>query len=279
MSKENLIILNDEASETIPDKVKSEEITKQMRVSITTLKGRYMSEDGSCVDYKNLGRSAEFKAYCLLTSLLRYIDLAELNQNQLKCLFLNVYNSLTLHAMIHQSAEGKIPDSPKDVPGFWKIHCYNIGGSNYSLDDMEHGVLRNNKGHPSSKVAQFLEGDERRQYILISLDPRIHFALNCGASSCPPIRVYTPERVDIQLDAATKSFLSQEVKVLEENKVELSKLFLWYGQDFGENNLEIITWIQKALGSDIPELKTVLEATDNPNIVFKDYNWEANTNK
>ena len=33
--------------------------------------------------------------------------------------------------------------------------------------------------------------------------------------------------------------------MLEENKVELSKLLLWYGQDFGENNLEIITWIQK----------------------------------
>ncbi len=41
MSKENLIILNDEENETTPDKVKSEEITKQMRVSITTLKGNF----------------------------------------------------------------------------------------------------------------------------------------------------------------------------------------------------------------------------------------------
>ena len=40
MSEERLIILNDDESDTIPDKVDSEQVTKQMRVSITTLKGK-----------------------------------------------------------------------------------------------------------------------------------------------------------------------------------------------------------------------------------------------
>ena len=34
---------------------------------------------------------------------------------QLKCLFINLYNSLTVHAMIHQSTIGDMPPTPKDV--------------------------------------------------------------------------------------------------------------------------------------------------------------------
>ena len=80
---------------------------------------------------------------------------------QRKCLFINIYNSLTIHAMVFQSCKGQIPDSPIkvsfkyfsvvaenpwQVSGFWKIHAYNIGGLVYTLDQMEHGVLRANKG-------------------------------------------------------------------------------------------------------------------------------------
>ena len=38
------------------------------------------------------------------------------------------------------------------VPGFWSITCYNIGGLVYSLDDIEHGVLRANKGHSNHTI-------------------------------------------------------------------------------------------------------------------------------
>ena len=99
------------------------------------------------------------------------------------------------------------------VPGFWKLHCYNIGGLVYTLDQIEHGVLRTNKGniddddnednddvfndalgHPATGKPEFDEADPRSQVSLTKLDPRLHFALNCGARSCPPIRVYTEDR-------------------------------------------------------------------------------------
>jgi hypothetical protein len=82
------------------------------------------------------------------------------------------------------------------IRGFWKIHCYNIGGAVYSLDDIEHGVLRANRGHPAAGGRpQFGPEDPRRRGLVVQeLDPRIHFALNCGARSCPPIRVYTEEK-------------------------------------------------------------------------------------
>lgn len=38
------------------------------------------------------------------------------------------------------------------------------------------------------------------------MDKRIHFALVCGAKSCPPIRVYTPDELEEGLDAAAAAF-------------------------------------------------------------------------
>ena len=51
----------------------------------------------------------------------------------------------------------------------------------FSLDDMEHGILRCNKPHPSTGLCCFKESDPRLKYTMKVLDPRIHFALVCGA--------------------------------------------------------------------------------------------------
>jgi hypothetical protein len=42
------------------------------------------------------------------------------------------------------------------------------------------------------------------------VDPRIHFALNCGANSCPAIKVYSPDNLDFGLAAAAASFCASE---------------------------------------------------------------------
>lgn len=68
---------------------------------------------------------------------------------------------------------------------------YIIGAEIFTLDDIEHGILRSN----SNMNMQL--GDSRMKFIMDKpLDPRIHFTLNCGAKSCPPILVYTPELLD-----------------------------------------------------------------------------------
>ena len=54
---------------------------------------------------------------------------------------------------------------------------------------------------PRSKRAPFMQAVE-------PLDPRIHFALVCGAKSCPPIRVYTPASLEAGLEAAAQAFCS-----------------------------------------------------------------------
>lgn len=68
---------------------------------------------------------------------------------------------------------------------------YNVGGHTFSLDDIEHGILRCNKKHPTSGAVAFSISDPRLPFVLhLPLDPRIHFALNCGAKGCPAIRAY-----------------------------------------------------------------------------------------
>jgi hypothetical protein len=81
----------------------------------------------------------------------------------------------------------------------------------------------------------FKRNDPRRRFSLESIDPRIHFALVCGSRSCAPIRVYEAHLIDEQLEIATKNFVnSSEVLILpEENKIFLSRIFNWYGRDFG----------------------------------------------
>ena len=70
----------------------------------------------------------------------------------------------------------------------WTKYAYNVGGLLFTLDEIEHGVLRCNRGHPKDQKPLFSDEEPRISLALGSLDPRIHFALNCGATSCPPIR-------------------------------------------------------------------------------------------
>lgn len=283
MSDLEPVILNASSSSTTASSLSSEEIVKKLRVNITSLKANYMSEDGLQVDYLGIAGSPQFQDYIESCALLTNIHPANFSQNKRKAFFLNVYNSLTVHAMVHQAhCQGTLPQAPKDVPGFWKIHSYNIGGLTYSLDDMEHGVLRANRGHPDPSHPTFAASDPRQCVALSSLDPRIHFALNCGARSCPPIRIYTEDKLDTQLDAATRSFLSQEVTVVREGEVstvETSRLLLWYGRDFGADDRSILQWVAASLGPEDcvgGELQDCLGRGE-VRLVYRDYDWTANS--
>lgn len=50
-----------------------------------------------------------------------------------------MYNALTIHGL---AVGEQLPSSVLEVAGFWSVTCYNIGGLVYSLDDIEHGILR-----------------------------------------------------------------------------------------------------------------------------------------
>src|SRR4029079_18314415 len=106
-----------------------------------------------------------------------------------------------------------------------------VGGSVLSLDDIEHGVLRDNRRRPWPPWRAFAAGDPPRAPTVRPPDPRFHFAITCGAASCPPVGVYTADAIDSQLDLATRNFVNQE-GVLACESAACSRIFKWYSADF-----------------------------------------------
>lgn len=106
-----------------------------------------------------------------------------------------------------------------------------VAGRRMSLQRLESNMLRRKTIFGTHKPHWLTESWERRMRVE-DVDPRVHFALNCAAESCPPIRSYTPEEIDEQLEVATRSYLESEV-VVEGQVAEVPRLFKWYSGDFG----------------------------------------------
>ncbi|MSO41432.1 MAG: DUF547 domain-containing protein [Solirubrobacterales bacterium] len=73
---------------------------------------------------------------------------------------------------------------------------YTIGDEDHPLDVIEHGLLRDNRRPRYSARRTLASGDRRLEGAPKGLDPRVHFAVNCGARSCPPVRPYSAASVD-----------------------------------------------------------------------------------
>lgn len=141
--------------------------------------------------------------------------------------WINAYNRLVGEGI---TALG-LRQSVWEVPDFFTRIGYEIADLSFNADEIEHGLLRGNRPSPLSRVVPFRAGDPRGTYVITPMDPRIHFALSCGARSCPPVQTYHPEQLDAQLEAATRAFVNREVR-LEDGRLTASELFKWFREDF-----------------------------------------------
>ena len=144
-----------------------------------------------------------------------------------------------------------------------------IAGTRFSLDDMEHGILRKYRWKYSmGYFPSFFAGKLIKTLSVEKIDYRIHFALNCGAVSCPPILFYAYDNIESQLDIATRSFLLSETVIDDATKeVMLSKILDWFRGDFGGKG-----GIRNIIGG-------VFEKNiGNYSIKFKAYDWSAKLN-
>lgn len=143
-----------------------------------------------------------------------------------------------------------------------------IANIKFCLDDIEHGILRKYRSKFSfGYLPNIFVSKISKSLAVTQLDYRIHFALNCGAKSCPPIAFYTLEKLDNQLNDAMYSFLFSETIIDEKNKkISTSKLLYWYQGDFGGTS-----GIKKIL-------QHVFELKDNNyKLFYNKYNWEIHT--
>jgi hypothetical protein len=110
-----------------------------------------------------------------------------------------------------------------------------VAGRRLSLNDIEHGILRRSKSiFGLGYLPRILQSRFERTHRVAELDARIHFALNCGAASCPPVAAYSRERLDEELTLASRSYLDTEAEYdPEAGVVRVPQLLLWYRGDFG----------------------------------------------
>jgi hypothetical protein len=108
-----------------------------------------------------------------------------------------------------------------------------VAGQPLSLDAIEHGILRRSSWKLGlGYLANPRPSPFERAHRVETIDPRIHFALNCGAVSCPPIAAYHHDRIQVELDRATRGYLGAEV-TRGEGGIAVPALLLWYAGDFG----------------------------------------------
>jgi hypothetical protein len=217
--------------------------------------------------YAEIARSPEFAAYRSLTRALRDFEPATLEGRRARTAFwINVYNALVIDAVISFG----IGDSIREALGFFRRAAYQIGPYRFCLDDIEHGLLRRNRPQFPRLPPPFPEGDPRIALGPEVLDPRVHFALNCGTRSCPPVSFYEPEQIDQQLDAAAFSFINAEGVRIEDETLILSPLFEFYAEDFGGPE-GVRQWVLRYLAE--PALRARL--ADGP-LQSGTYDWSLN---
>jgi len=206
-------------------------------------------KDGGKVDYK--GFIADKDAFYQYLELLNNHHPNHKNWNEQERLayWINAYNAYTVQLIVENYPIASIKDIKKGIPfinSVWDLKFITIEGQKYDLNNVEHSILRK----------KFNE-------------PRIHFAINCASISCPNLRneAYIPSKLDVQLEEQAHLFLGDPTKnTIAKDKVELSKIFSWFGKDFKKEG-NLIDYIQ-------PYTETTID--DDADVSFGDYDWSLN---
>jgi hypothetical protein len=218
---------------------------------------------------------------------LTFLEISQLTEKNRFSFFVNLYNVLILHATC---VLGTPADNPIARTSFFNGSTgaiYQIGGYDFSADDIEHGILRANHPHPSQTSSSYFPSQDPRAVLsLKSLDPRLHFILNCGARSCPPIKILSGDPEEA-LRLASSAYLDGEVRVdLLQNKLFLPRLSLWYGADFSTTltgRVEILLSLlsdarRQVVSADIDKLRLADGSIGESCVEYNVYNWVSNDN-
>ena len=213
------------------------------------LLSRYVDDDGG-VDYADWHRSdADRKT--LETFLWRHseIDPARGSREQRIAFWINAYNALTLHGILREYPTDSIRDHTAKLFGYniWDDLRLYVAGKLYSLNDIEHNILRRMN------------------------EPRIHFAIVCASKGCPRLLsgAYTAGRLEEQLESNAKQFFAQRSNFhVDGRTVYLSSILDWFGEDFGASDAAVLKRIGPWLPGAVP--------AGNVRVRYTPYDWGLN---
>lgn len=173
--------------------------------------------------------------------------------------WLTVYNA---------AAQDRLRADPSRFDSRWRFFradAVTVAGRALSLDDIEHGLLRRSHSkYGLGYLPRVPRGSFERRFRLDERDARVHFGLNCGARSCPPVAAYDPDSVEERLDAVAAHYLDAEVEVSpDRSRVRVPRLFLWFHGDFG-GAAGTREWLRRY---------DVIAADAEPRVRYRSHDW------
>jgi hypothetical protein len=184
---------------------------------------------------------------------------------QQQAFLINAYNAFTVELILTTYPDlQSIKDLGSLLSNPWKPKWIPLLGRRLSLDDIEHGLLR-----------------ERSRYD----EPRVHFAVNCASIGCPMLReeAFVAEQLETQLAQQAERFMADRTRNRYEparGRLALSKIFDWYGEDFrlghrGIGSLAQFAALHADRLADAPADRERIRGGTVP-VVFLDYDWALN---
>jgi len=186
----------------------------------------------------------------LLNQYLSYLNNTTPNKkwsnNKAKAFWVNAYNAYTIQLILNNYPLKSILDIKQNDKNAWEIPLAKVGSKTYTLNFIEHEILRKTFN-----------------------DPRIHVAINCASISCPalPNIAFSEKNIETLLNTGIKKFINNPKRnLISKENIKISQIFNWFKDDFIQSG-DLITFINQYSDTKISK---------DANVDFKTYNWNLN---
>lgn len=203
--------------------------------------------------------------YLAALSAVQATQFSAFTRAQQQAFLINAYNAFTAELVLTRYPALQ---SIKDLGGLlsspWKPAWIPLLGRQLSLDGIEHDLLRRRGAYD---------------------EPRVHFALNCASVGCPMLReeAYVADRLDAQLAQQAKRFMADRTRNrwnAARGRLELSKIFDWYGDDFrqGHQGIASLTAFAARYADVLADAPAERERirSESVEVAFLAYDWALN---
>lgn len=221
---------------------------------------KYVDTNGM-VSYRKLraSKSDRNALHSYLATLSTVNPKLKATRNAKLAFWINAYNAVTVEGILQKYPTTSIRNHTAKIFGYniWHDLKLHVGGTAYSLDTIEHRILR--------KMSE----------------PRIHFAIVCASIGCPRLlnKAYTIADLDTQLDVNAKDFFSRRQNFRHDvngRRFYMSAILDWFETDFGANKAAQLRTISKWLPSESAKSAALKNSVS---ISTLKYDWNLNEKK
>lgn len=230
----------------------------------TTLLQKYVraDQDGlNRVDYAAWQKDshAALKSYIKTLS---DVHVTRLGRDDQFAFWANLYNAKTIDIILDHYPVKSIKDislggslTALVTGGPWKAKVVTVSGTELSLDDIEHGIMREIFERPD----------------------RVHYAVNCASVGCPNLqtRAFVGETLNEDLGSAARAYVnSPRGARIHKGRLIVSSIYSWFQDDFGGSEQGVLTHLRSHANDALKDKLSAVRGIDD-----YAYDWTLNTVK